>query len=84
MSAINLHSNAMQNVFRFQFFQNEPGKTILKIVPKDGFSKKDAEVIARELNQKFAGNIHVETDIVEQIPLTQMGKFKFIDQKIKP
>jgi phenylacetate-CoA ligase len=84
MSAINLHSNAMKNVFRFQFFQNEPGKALLKIMPKDGFSNKDAEIIAKEFNEKFAGNIHVETNTVRDIPLTKMGKFKFIDQKINP
>lgn len=82
MSAINLHSNAMKNVFRFQFFQNEAGKAIVRIMPKDGYSKKDSQIIEKELNDKFAGNIIVKTKIVNDIPLTKMGKYKFIDQKI--
>ena len=51
-------------------------------MPKDGYSKKDSQIIEKELNDKFAGNIIVKTKIVNDIPLTKMGKYKFIDQKI--
>ena len=81
MSAINLHSDAMKNVFRFQFFQNKPGETILKIMPKEGFSYEDSKIIEKEFNEKFGGNIKIRVNTVKNIPLTKIGKYKYIDQK---
>ena len=83
MSAINVHSDTFRNVFRFQFFQEEPGKSILRLVPRDGFSEKDRKAIEREFNDKFGGNVQVSAVVVSDISLTKMGKFKFIDQKIE-
>ena len=83
MSAINVHSNNFRNVFRFQFCQKEPGKAILRLVPKEGFSEKEQKAIEKEFNDKFAENVEVRTVVVNDIPLTKMGKFKFIDQKIE-
>ena len=83
MSAINVHSKTFQNVFRFQFFQEEPGKSILKIVPREGYCERDRKAIEREFNLKFGGNVEVSAIVVDEIPLTKMGKFKFIDQKIE-
>ena len=83
MSAINVHSNNFRNVFRFQFFQKEPGKSILRLVHREGFSDIDRKAIERELNAKFGGNVVVSAIVVNDIPLTKMGKFKFIDQKIE-
>jgi phenylacetate-coenzyme A ligase PaaK-like adenylate-forming protein len=82
MSAINVHSNTFQNVFRFQFYQDDPGAAILKLVPKEGFSEKDRKALEIEFNDKFAGNIKVTSIAVDSIPLTKSGKWKFIDQKI--
>lgn len=83
MSAINVHSNNFRNVFRFQFYQKEPGKAILRLVPKEGFSEREQMAIEKEFNDKFAENVEVSTVVVKDIPLTKMGKFKFIDQKIE-
>lgn len=83
MSAINIHSNNFRNVFRFQFFQKEPGKAILRLVPRESFSEIDRKAIEREFNAKFGGNVVVSAIVVNDIPLTKMGKFKFIDQKIE-
>lgn len=82
MSAINVHSNVFQNVFRFQFFQKELGKAILRLVPKNSFSQEDRKAIEKEFNDKFSGNVYVSAVVVDDIPLTRMGKFKFIDQKV--
>jgi phenylacetate-CoA ligase len=83
MSAINVHSKTLRNVFRFQFFQEAPGKAILRLVPKQGFSESDRKTIENEFNSKFSGNVDVTAIVVDDIPLTKMGKFKFIDQKIQ-
>jgi phenylacetate-CoA ligase len=82
MSAINMHSDYFKNVFRYQFYQDTPGEALLKIMPRRGFSEKDKTAILKEFNDKFDGNVVVKATIVEDIPLTQRGKYKFIDQNI--
>ena len=83
MSAINLHSNSMENIFRFQFSQKQPGITTLRIVPKLNFSERDRRAIEKEFNDKFNGSVRVNATVVENIPLTRIGKWKFIDQLIE-
>ena len=70
MSAINVHSDNFKNVFRFQFYQDTPGRAVLKIMPKKGFEKKDKRAIEKEFNYKFNGNVVVDAMIVNNIPLT--------------
>jgi phenylacetate-CoA ligase len=83
MSAINVHSSNFFNVFRFQFCQERVGEAVLKIVPKHGFSKEERQAIERELNEKFSGNVVITCQTVDEIPLTQRAKYKFIDQRIQ-
>jgi len=82
MSAINVHSDNFKNVFRYQFYQETRGKALLRIMPRKGFSEKDKKAILKEFNDKFSGNVEVNAIVVENIPLTQRGKYKFIDQNI--
>jgi len=83
MSAINVHSNNFRNVFRFQFYQEEKGNAILRLMPRAGFSERDRQLIEDEFNDKFDGNVIVHATVVDDIPLTQRGKYKFIDHKIE-
>ncbi len=80
MSAINVHSDNFKNVFRYQFYQDTPGRALLKIMPQEGFAQKDKRAIEKEFNLKFNGNVVVEAVVVKQIPLTHRGKYMFIDQ----
>ncbi|MBN2297894.1 MAG: phenylacetate--CoA ligase family protein [Deltaproteobacteria bacterium] len=83
MSAVNFHSGNFVNVYRMQFLQEEKGYATLKIVPKEGFGEKDIHAIEKEFNKKFNGNIVITVQTVEDIPLTQRGKYKYIDQHIQ-
>jgi len=80
MSAINVHSDNFKNVFRYQFYQKTPGKALLKIMPTKYFSEKERRAILKEFNNKFNGNVEVDATLVQDIPLTKRGKYKFIDQ----
>jgi phenylacetate-CoA ligase len=82
MSAVNLHSDVFLNVFRFQFYQKELGKTVLRLMIKKEFSERDKKAIEKEFNEKFAGALIVQAEVVGEIPLTARGKYKFIDQHI--
>ncbi len=83
MSAVNAHSNNFTRVFRYQFYQDEPGKAILRIVPREGFSDADKAAVEWEFNSKFGPNLRVVAELVKSIPLTSRGKFRFVDQRIE-
>lgn len=83
MSAINIHSDVFLNVFRFQFYQQEMGKAVLRLMSRKEFTEKDKKAIEKEFNEKFSGALVVQAEVVEDIPLTDRGKYKFIDQQIE-
>ena len=84
MSAVNVHSDNFKNVFRYQFYQDTPGRAILKIMATSHFSERERMAILKEFNSKFSGNVEVEAILVNDIPLTKRGKYKFIDQNCPP
>jgi phenylacetate-CoA ligase len=83
MSAINIHSKNLHHVFRFQFHQQKAGFAILKIMPKKDCGADDLISLEKEFNDKLKGSVVIKAEIVDNIPLTDRGKFKYIDQKIK-
>ncbi len=82
MSAINVHSKEFERVSRFQYYQEKPGKATLKLVPAKGFSKSDEDKIHQTIQEKLKDTIMLETQIVNDLPNTVSGKFKFIDQRL--
>lgn len=83
MSAINIHSKTMHHVFKFQFHQDTAGLATLRVVPKPGFKSGHLLFIEKEFNDKFKGSVVVKAKLVDKIPLTARGKFKYIDQELK-
>lgn len=83
MSAINVHSKEFEKVTRFQYYQDTPGKATLKIVPKNSFSSSDRKRIHQVIQNKMKDTILLDVNIVDEIPTTNAGKFKFIDQKLE-
>lgn len=83
MTAINMHDETFDNVRQFQFYQDTPGKLILKILPNQKFSNKDLQRIYDSLKFKLGDDTELEIKIVEQIPRTRSGKLRFLEQKLE-
>jgi len=73
------------NMLQYQFYQDEPGRAYLKIVPSATFSKADMAYI-REQIDKFLGpgtsSIDLAFIIVDHIKKTPSGKVSWIEQKL--
>jgi phenylacetate-CoA ligase len=82
MTAINVHDDTFSNVRQFQFYQDTPGKAVLRIVPGTGFSEADQERIQRSLAPKLGGRVSFVIQLVDSVPLTPRGKAVYVDQKI--
>ncbi len=83
MTSLNVHSKEFENIDRFQYFQDTPGEATLKVVANTKFSGADKNEIHRIIQEKLNDSITLKIDIVNEIPSTKVGKFKFIDQKIQ-
>lgn len=78
MTALNTHSSVLENVKRYQFYQNTPGQCELRLVPDQGFQDKDKELI-RSLFQKKVGNeLNLDVVTTHSLSLTPRGKHQFI------
>ncbi len=82
MTAINLLDDSFSRVKQFQFYQDTPGKAVLKIIPTDGFGETDGRNIQRSLGRKFEERLLFTIQTVESIPLTPSGKTVYVDQRI--
>lgn len=80
--ALNMHDDTFLHVRQFQFLQEAPGVAVLRVVPADGFSKKDAERIRRNLGYKLDGQLSFTVELVNAIPLSPRGKAIYVDQRI--
>ncbi len=82
MVALNMHSNVFDNVKQFQFYQDAPGQVILKIVKKSTYTDKDTRYIIQELQKKMKNQVNIKLQFVNKIPLTDRGKYTFLQQKL--
>ncbi|WP_028867356.1 phenylacetate--CoA ligase family protein [Psychromonas arctica] len=82
-TAINMHDDTFDDVLKYQFYQDTPGKAIIKVVVNTGFSDIQKNRIEKNIGQKLDGRVIVKVEIVENIELTERGKSVFVDQRIK-
>jgi len=82
MTAINFHSNVFDKVRQFQFYQDRPGKVILRVVRKIHFKDDEKVFIYQELKKKLGSDMELEIDYVDKITKTRQGKHRFLIQKL--
>ncbi|MBV5327341.1 MAG: hypothetical protein JZU65_06840, partial [Chlorobium sp.] len=81
-SAVNVHDDTFDHVRQFQFYQDTPGKAVLKVVPASAFREEDIRAMQTNLGKKFDGRLRFDIKVVETIALSKMGKAIFVDQNI--
>lgn len=81
-SALNMHDDTFLHVTRFQFVQDTPGRSVLRIVPGTGFSAADAERVLRNLRRKLNGRVELSVEIAQSLPVSPRGKTIYVDQQI--
>ncbi|MDG3547076.1 phenylacetate--CoA ligase family protein [Methanobacterium formicicum] len=83
VTALNLHSNILKNIHKYQFYQDTEGVLIVRIISKEKFDATNPEKIKESLNKKTGSNLDILIEEVETIPLTKRGKHQMLIQKIK-
>jgi phenylacetate-CoA ligase len=73
---------AFMHVRQLQFYQDTPGRAVLKIVPADSFNDKSRQQIHKYFKWKFEGAIDFSIELTDSIPLSPRGKAIYVDQRI--
>lgn len=80
--SLNMHDDTFDHVNRFQFYQDTPGRAVLRIVPGKGLGGSQIRRIKDRLDRKLEGAIAVEIEVADAIELTSRGKMVYVDQRI--
>lgn len=82
IAAINIHSEILNNVKQFQFYQEKAGVVTIKIIKKDTYTKKDSKQIKQHLQKKLGIDTELTIEFVDRIPVTLRGKHRYLVQKL--
>jgi phenylacetate-CoA ligase len=82
MTAINFHNDIFDHIKQFQFYQGVKGRITFRYIPKASCNERVLEDIRRRLWLKLGGDVELEFQAVDDIPLTQRGKHRFLIQKL--
>ena len=80
--AMNIDTDAFDNVKQFQFYQEKIGEVVLNIVKKPAFSKQDAEYLYWEVSRSCGDDVVITIRYVDDIPLTPRGKHRYFVQDL--
>ncbi len=81
-TALNMHDDTFFGLLRYQFFQEEPGRALLRVVPAGAFGEADQRRILERLGAKLEGRVEFTLERVESIALSRAGKAIYVDQRI--
>jgi phenylacetate-CoA ligase len=77
-----VHPDKFFGVSEFQFYQDTPGRCLIKVVPSPGCREPEARLFMQELQGRIGAGVKFELTLVEKIPGNARGKRPFIDQRL--
>lgn len=80
-SIITFALKGLENIEKSQVAQTGPGRWVVRVVPGPGYSSGSPEHMRHNFATYVTQNIDLEIQLVEDIPLQQSGKFKWVAQE---
>jgi phenylacetate-CoA ligase len=71
------HMEYLNHIIKIQVINFEPGKLVLKVIPKDSFNDDNRDELNNSFSKKDGLPFEVEVQIVNEIKSTTRGKHKF-------
>jgi phenylacetate-CoA ligase len=75
---------AIEGIQQFQVVQESEKKIIIKIVVNESFKSKNIDVLTKKIHQYCGEDMQITLEVVDKIPLTKSGKFRFVISKVSP
>ena len=73
----------MHSVEESQIVQDRPDSIRIKIKPNAAFTPAESEYLVREFRKRLGENIEVSVEVVDDIPRTSAGKFKWVVSEVR-
>jgi phenylacetate-CoA ligase len=70
------------NIKEAQLVQEKIDKISINVVPQPSYTENDIEMILRDLSPKFGPKMKINVQILDEIPRTAQGKYRFVVSKI--
>ncbi len=74
----------VERMERCQLVQDRPGTVTVRVLPRPGFGQADEAELTAQLRKRVGSGMEIRVEIVDQIPLTSTGKYRFIVSTVDP
>ncbi len=71
-----------EEIEKFQVFQEDLDKLCIKIMMREDISKEQFDFMQGEIHKVMGDNVDVDFQFVEDIPVTQTGKFRVVHSNV--
>ena len=75
------HADYFNHIVKMQIINTEPGKLIVKVIPKKSFSNEHIQEIENSLSRKEGMPFQTKVNVVDKIDGTKRGKHRFLIRK---
>lgn len=82
IAALNMHGDIFEHVARYQYYQDGPGRCVLRVMTTPGFSEQDEAAILDAYRAKVGDELNMFVEVVDDIPLTERGKLKLLERNL--
>lgn len=82
LAALNIHTEELDKLYDYQFYQDHVGGFVIKIKPGPSFVSEDKQRIMKTFKSKVGNELDISIDCDSEIELTPMGKTKLLIQKL--
>lgn len=76
--------NYIKGIREFQVIQEKYGELILRLVTDELFTENEKQKLLKNIHENCGEDFIVDFQLVNEIPLTQSGKNRFVISKISP
>lgn len=77
-----VHPDKFFGVSEFQFYQDAPGRCVVKVVPRTGCGEPEARLFVDELQGRVGAGLRFDLALVSELAGNARGKRPFIDQRL--
>ncbi len=67
-----------------QIVQTDLDRILIRIVPGGAFEEKDRSHLLRELHARVGDDVRIDVELVDELPRTSRGKFKWVVSQVDP
>jgi len=72
----------MHGIEASQIIQEDYDLVRIKLIPNHEFKPSDKEHLVREFQARLGGSVIIEIELVDELPRTKAGKFKWVISKV--